>query len=47
MLDLLEHESYLVEDEDVYVNVTVLISTCKSAHTDEYRKSNLAAEEDF
>ena len=46
MLEVLEHESYLVEDEDVYVDVTALISSCKSAQRDEYGKSNFAAEDD-
>mmetsp|Transcript_101527 Transcript_101527/g.171891 ORF Transcript_101527/g.171891 Transcript_101527/m.171891 type:complete len:186 (-) Transcript_101527:522-1079(-) len=47
MLDLLEDKSFFSEGEDVYVDVTALISSCKSAQRDEYRKSNLAAEEDI
>ena len=47
MWDLLEEESYLVKGKDVYVDVTALISSCKSAQRDEYWKSNLAADENF
>ena len=47
MLDLLEGESYFVEGEDIYVDVTALLSPCTSAQCHEYGKSNLAAEEDF
>ena len=45
--DLLEDESYFVEGEDVYVDVTASIFSYKSAQRDEYRKSNRGAEEHF
>ena len=46
MFDSLEEESYFVEGEDVYVDVTALICSCKPATRDEYGQSNLAAGED-
>ena len=47
MLDLFEEESYFEECEDDYVDVTALISSCKSAQRNEYAKSNLAVQEDL
>ena len=47
MPDLSQDESYFVEAEDVFPDVTAPISSCKSAKRDEYGKSNLAAEEHF
>ena len=47
VLDLLEDEGYFGEGEEAYLDVTALMSSCKSAQRDEYGKSNLAAEEDF
>ena len=47
VLDLLEDESSFMEGEDIYVDVTALISSCTSAQRDKYRKSKIAAEDDF
>ena len=47
VLEVLEDQSYFVEDEDVYVDVNAHICSCKSAQRDEYGEYNLAAGDDF
>ena len=43
----LDDDCFIVDDNDVYLDVSALLSECYSVSRDEYKKSNLAAAEDF
>ena len=47
--DLLDDDAFFVVDEDVYVDVTTMLSTCNAsgAKREEYGSSNLQGEDDF
>ena len=43
----LDDEGFIVDGDDVYLDVSALLSECYSVSRDEYRKSNLTAADDF
>ena len=43
----LDDDCFIVDGDDVYVDVSALLSECYSVSRDEYGKSNLAAADDF
>ena len=43
----LNDDRFILDGDDVYLEVTALLSECYSVSRDEYRKSNLAAADDF
>ena len=43
----LDEDLFIVDGDDVYLDVTALLSECYSVSRDEYGKSNLAAADDF
>ena len=36
MVELLDHEGYFTDGEEVYLHIAALTSSCKSAQRDEY-----------
>ena len=43
----LDDDRFIVDGDDIYLDVSALLSECYSVSTDEYGKSNLAAADDF